>query len=214
MFPLVKDVIGSGYLTQNAGTPIVFLLPARKNLKAWVESLIYKAGTTAHVLYLMRPLGKSATSPSTTLETSTGAAAAGATSVTIAGQPSTIRNLATGDYIVIRQTDGSDFLTTVNGAPTVNADGTVTVTLAAGLSVGCANGATLWMLGATTDAIHLNFPTTASQSNTFNDTVNGAAGIGGANNIGDPLLFYSANGTAQGYLLQLSGVYLKVGGGA
>lgn len=203
MFPLVKDVIGSGYLTQNAGTPITFLLPGKKGLKAWVESLIYKSGTTAHVLYLMRALGKSAT---------TAAAAANATSLTLAGQPSTIRNLASGDYVVIRQSDGSEFLTTINGAPTVNGD--VTVTLASGLSVGCDNGATLWMMGATTDPIHLNFPTTASQSNTFTDQVNGAAGIGGAVGIGDPLLFYSANGTAQGFLLQLSGVFLKTGAGA
>jgi hypothetical protein len=205
MFPLVKDVIGSGYITQNAGTPITFLMPARPGLKAWVESLIYKSGTTAHVLYLMRALGKAA---------ATAAVAASATSITIAGQPSATRNLASGDYVVIRQTDGSDFLTTVSGAPTVNGDGTVTITLAAGLSVGCANKATLWMMGVTTDAIHLNFPTTASQSNTFNDTVNGAAGIGGATEIGDPLLFYSANGTAPGYLNQLSGVYLKTGAGA
>lgn len=205
MFPLVKDVIGSGYLTQNAGTPIVFLIPAKRGLKAWVESLIYKAGTTAHVLYLMRSLGNS---------DATAAAAANATAVTIKGQPSVIRNLASGDYVVVRQSDGSNFLTAVNGAPTVNGDNTVTITLASGLSVGCASGATLWMMGASTDAIHLNFPTTASTTNTFTDGVNGAAGIGGAAEIGDPLLFYSANATAQGYLNQLSGVYLKTGAGA
>lgn len=74
--------------------------------------------------------------------TTTAAAAANATTITVASTT----GIVNGYQIGITQTDGTKFWTTVSGSPSGS-----TVTLTAGLTVGCASGANVYCYQTTAD---------------------------------------------------------------
>jgi hypothetical protein len=198
---LIKAVGHVGYRTETADTLIEGVIPPKKGCRTRVMKATYRSGTTAHVLTLMKPLGK------TTL---TAAAAASQAVVNITADPGlgTLPGaIAANDYVVLRKkSTGLCYLHKVSSVSTL------AITLTANLAVALEAGDDFFFYGVTTNLAtaiadgQMSLETTASAVNTYEGT---AAGEGCFQSNGDdePLIFSSNNATAAGFLRHIGVAY-------
>lgn len=203
-----------GSKAATAGTAITQIVPGKNNRVAKVVFLRYTSGATAHTVYFMTPQNKVLLSA---------AAAAGQAVVTLASDPGvftgkrTANNvIATADWVAFKYPDGTLLAVLVHAstAPVVNADGTVTLTLAANLPTGggLGIGATCYYFGLPTDTDpntgepFQSIITTVSATTDYGSFA-GKTSIGQALNADDPILVYSSNVTNAGIMNMVSGIY-------
>lgn len=217
------------------GSPPLIYSTAGGNLPNWTRSgilthltsIIYTEGTTAHTVYVMRPLNW------TTVASAAAAAQAvinitadpgifttkyryplpGATPST-AGYytyPGRVGNnaIAGGDYCVYQLTDGTWVMDTVSSVSTLAI--TMTTNVPTG---GVAAGAPFFFFGISTDtdpATGTTQPHTLAIASATRQNLIQDANSGGYNSLhpGDPMLFYSGNATAAGTLCEIVGYYAK-----
>lgn len=193
-----------GYLTQTAGTVIAALIPPRgENYKSRIGRLIYTAAATVHDLVIMKALGKTTVSED---------AADGATTLVINEEDFAGQTVAANDYIVVKHTDGTYGYYLVSA----NSSGSLTINA---LSQAVAAGQPVWIMGAPADSGHLTYKSVANSRVELADEVNGIAESGfeavvsdvvqSRSGFGDPMLFYSANGTNAGFLQLISVGYVR-----
>lgn len=206
-----------GKLTQSFGTVITRLVEPRKDAFTKLSYLEYTNLTTAHVLTVMRPLGK------TTL---TADAAASQAVINITANPgsySTLMNpvprtannlLAASDFVVLQLADGTYVLDTVSSISTL------AVTLATSLpTLGAKAGAILWHFGVIADVnpfdaiAHPQFTLPVSSTTVYGtrpgDSLAGWIGSYGTN---EPLICHSGNATAAGIMERVQAIYTQIGG--
>lgn len=186
-----KD-FGFGSLTQTAGTPIVRTVNPVRNAYTHITCVKYTAAGTAHTVVIMRPYAK------TTLSA---AAAAGQAVINITADSGVTPPgaIAANDYLVIEKPDGTFFTGLVSSVATL------AITLTANVPTGgLSSGATVWFMGAPGDHTDAQYSGTASTTVTYSDD---CGSVRGTINKYEPMLVYSANGTAAGTLQQVSGVY-------
>jgi hypothetical protein len=187
--------------TEAFGTAIVEYAPPVERKKAKLTSLVYTAAGTAHDLVVMRCID------STTLTTNDDAAATvlSFTKVTFNDQ-----TLASGDYLLIEHGDGTFEINTVSSVSSLD------VTVGTALAKAVVAGGMVWMFGHPTNeaSYHVTLKSIASTRQEFQSSTGGLCETGydigtySRTGLGDPLLFYSANGTAAGILNWGSGVYV------
>lgn len=177
--------------TEAFGTVITELIPPVSNRIAKLTSLVYTAAGTVHDLILMRAIHR--------VET-TAAAAAAATSLVLSEATFGGDTLASGDYVCVEHSDGTYGLHLVSNLATL------TITINA-LAKAVSSGADVWIFGAPSDSsYHLTLKSIASTRIEFKDEAAGLITSGydigtfDRDGLGDPLMFYSANGTAAGVL--------------
>lgn len=187
--------------TQAFGTPIVQLIPPDTDSNITrLTSLVYTAAGTVHDLLIMRALNQVLT---------TAAAAAAATTVVLDSASFVGQTIASGDYLVIEHADGTF------GAYLVSGLSTLTVTINA-LTKAVNSGDRVWIMGAPADtSYHSTLKSIASTRLEFTDAAAGLGQSGFADGTsyardgrGDPLIVYSANGTAAGIINRGSALYL------
>ena len=197
--------------TETAGTAIVIVIPpARRGARTRITGIVYTNGSTAHTLRVLKALAR------TTVAT---AAAINATTLVVTSASFRGDTLAASDYIVVQHDDGT------YGAYLVSAVATVTTLTIAnhsspattGLSVACAAGNRVWLMGAIGEAEHRTILAVASVVNSYNDAVSGLASSGyrsvasgtvyTRSGNDDPLIAYSNNATAAGAFESVSGYY-------
>lgn len=194
--------------TAAANTAFFEIAPPVADKRVRLTSLVYTAAGTVHDLVLMKALAKVAV---------TTAAAAAATSLILndASFPSNTgtgtQNLASGDYVIVQHADGT------YGAYLVSALATLTITINA-LAKAVNAEAPLWIMGSPTaeTLFHLTFKSIASTRVEFNSAFVGLFESGfklgttifERDGLNDPIMFYSANGTAAGILNWGSGYYV------
>jgi hypothetical protein len=188
-------------ITETAGTAIVSTIPpAMRGAKTRLTFLEYVCSTTAHTLRLMVALNRVST---------TAAAAASATSLVLSAATFRGDTLASGDYIVVKHTDGT------YGAYLVSALSVLTVTIPA-LAKAVASGNPVWIMGAIGEAEHKQILVTASvrqqwsaptglMTTGYRTVVAGTTYARSGND--DPMIVYSNNATAAGLLENASGYY-------
>lgn len=203
-----------GYTTQTADTPIVGLVPPKgNNYKTKITRIIYTPAGTVHDVVVMKALAK------TTVLT---AAADGATTLVLtdgAGGDEFLaaEALASGDYIVVQNDDGyySYHLVSANtaGSLTINA-----------LPQAVSAGRPVWLFGAPdqsgTPSPHLTLKSIASTRIEWGCPEAGVAESGfettvsnvtySRSGFGDPMLVYSANATAAGFLHLVTATYHRL----
>ena len=200
----VSGIFGKGYKTQSAGTVITEIVPGNSLYKTRVVSLIYRVGTTAHTLTLMRPVGDT---------TTTSAAATGQAVINVAtASPAktaagALETLAAADYLAWKDTDGTwqyDIISSVSS----NA-----ITMTSNVPSAISAGATIWAFYEVGRAAHIQFNPGASTTRTLYP--NFQTGITKQVNeynirsgVGDPVLFHSDNSTAAGFLENIAGTYV------
>lgn len=186
--------------TETAGTVITEYAAPVANRKAKVTSLVYTAAGTVHDLVLMRCIDSTET---------TAASAAAASTITLTKVTFNDQTLASGDYLLIEHGDGTFEINTVSSVASL------VVTLGANLAKAVNVGDTVWMFGSPTAeaSYHVTLKSIASTRQEFQSSTGGLCETGydigtySRDGLGDPLLFYSANGTAAGILNWGSGVY-------
>jgi hypothetical protein len=197
-----------GYHTESANTVITEIVEPIEDMIIRVTQMIYRAGTTAHSVRLMRPIA----------ETTTTAAAAAAQQVMAltsvnAGLDSSgaAETLAGSDYLAWKDTNGVYQFDLVSSVSSLN------VTMTSNLPTAVDSGAPVWMFYEVGRSSHETFNPGVSATRTYRD---GKAGIFQAgltkqvdrhnerNGKGDPILFHSNNATAAGFLEALSGIYV------
>lgn len=192
--------------TETAATAIVEFAPPVSGRKAKLTSLVYTPGTTAHDLVLMRCIDETET---------TAASAATDTTLDVGKVTFADQTLASGDYLLIEHADGTFEINTVSSVASL------VITLNAGVAKAVNAGDRVWMFGHPTNeaAYHVTLKSIASTRIEFQSPSAGLVegGIGPnigiisdyeRDGLGDPLLFYSANGTVAGILNWASGVYV------
>ena len=204
----IHKVDGSGRQIQPAPRAISHL-----------SSLIYAAAATVHNVVVMRPLNWTYL---------TAALASAGTAITLANDPglystkfrygaplghlpaSTADNaISAGDYVAFQLRDGTwHFSTIASGSGTAVVLTTAVPTVTGG---GADAGTVLYFFGVAADVnpqtnlAHHYFTSTASTRVDFLGSNGGALP---ALNRGDPMLIYSANATAAGFLVGAAGFYL------
>lgn len=187
--------------TESFGTAITEYADPVANRKAKLTSLVYTAAGTVHDLVIMRCID------STTLTTNDDAAATVLSFTKVTFNDETLAN---GDYLLIEHGVGDYGLHVVSSVSSLD------VTLTAGLAKAVVSGATVWMFGHPSNeaAYHVTLKSIASTRQEFNSSTGGLCETGynkgtySRTGLGDPLMFYSANGTAAGILNWGSGVYV------
>lgn len=212
-----------------AGTPIVELIPPMLGAYTHLTELAILAGSTAHTIYLMRPLNYTAT---------TAAAAAGQAVVNIAADPGNFTAnyqypllnsgpngikpptlpafqtandlLGAGDYLVFETPDGAFHVDTVASIASL------AVTMSNNFGTGgIANGARVWHMGQfgdtdpATNEAQFEYLLTVSSVNTLSALQGGGNSFFDTLHPYDPILFFDANGTATDTLQRLDGFYSK-----
>jgi hypothetical protein len=181
-------------ITAAAGTKIRYLVPPNQFGVTRLTKWDYTTGGTAHVVTVLRPIGKTAAGST---------AGAGATSFTLAGDPGPAGNLlAANDIVAIRETDG----VTRNYKVVSYAAGTLTIGAdnggPASLVAGVAAGTKVWDFGVEGDTdpytgrVHPNITVPLSSNMVRSNT----EGMTCGHELDSPLLWSSANGTNAGTL--------------
>jgi hypothetical protein len=221
-------------ITQAFGTAIVSLIQPHKKARTKVINAKYTPGTTAHTIFFLKTLAqtravnaiaaagtaaKFAFDPGNYSATQLRNAGSGpnAQGIQQGGYPSQLpivanRASASGDYLAIATANQDYFqLNTISGAPTINSDGTMSVTLGtAAPTNGIPAGAIVFWFGISTDVhpftgeVQPSWVTIASTQ--YNLDADGGEVVS-SNGIYEPLLFYCANPTAAGILNSIGGVY-------
>lgn len=186
--------------TQAFGTPITQLIPPLEGFKIRLGDLVYTPAGTAHDIIIMRALA---------LTQTTAAVAAAATTINVLDADFVDQTIAADDYIVSENADGTYSLHLVSAIATL------------ALTVGAVpkainDDANIWIMGAPGDTTwHSTLKTIASTRMTFSAPVAGLAETGfidgsyDRDGKGDPMLIYSANGTAAGTLNYGSAGYVR-----
>jgi len=217
------------------GTAITSLVQSANRLKTKVTRAKYTAAGTAHTLTFLRPLGSKLNPPGPQGAGNrlcnayvTAAVAAAGTTVTINRDPGAYAAnfvsdrgtgaaplasdnlIASGDLLGIETAvPGVLYLAAVSGV-TVNADGTVTLTVTAAPTGGIPKYAQVFFFGVAGDTdprtgeAHPAYSGTAS---TTTDLYADGGSIVESVEPDEPILFYSNNATATGTLELISGVY-------
>lgn len=177
--------------TQTAATPIIQLIPPLTGRKVRITSLVYTAAGTVHDLILMRAGNQVLT---------TAAAAAAATTLVLDSASFVGQTIASGDYLVVEHSDGTFGYYLASGLASL------TVTINA-LTKAVSAGAKVWIMGSISEAWHSTLKSIASTRIEFRDPSSGIAESGWEDGTsysrggdGDPMMIYSANGTAAGTL--------------
>ncbi|HJT78075.1 MAG TPA: hypothetical protein VJ739_12800 [Gemmataceae bacterium] len=211
--PVITDSVGYGKLTKTAGTLIQQLVRPFHNAKTVITGFKYTAAGTAHTGTVRLPVG------STTLSA---AAAASQAVITLSGQPTKARNVATSDILVVERVEtasGYNYLTWemynvhASTAPVVNSDGTITVTLAANVTGAHLKGQKVWLMALDTDTIPgynqtpPKYTLTASAGTELpTNALAASGGLMGSFGRYEPLIWESNNATAAGTLEYLTAV--------
>lgn len=167
----IKGVRTYGKVSVAFGTVINLMIEPMQKAYTTIMDLWYTAAGTAHVLTIMRVLGKAIT---------TAAAASGQAVIAINRDPgkyasnigtiNTANNLiAAGDYVVYKCTDGTYIMDTVASVSTLNITMTTNVPTS-----GVSAGAPFWWFGITGD---IN-PQNNAAHPTFNAPANGTTKFG------------------------------------
>lgn len=217
--------------TATAGTAIVVLIPPMKGAVTHVDELVLTAGTTAHDLYLLRPLNYTTTAGASSSVSShmhvTLTADPGIFSTNYqypllnsppgTSAPSTLPTfqtaddgIAANDYVVFETPDGAFYFDKVSSVSSL----TLTMT-ADNPTGGIAAGARMWFFGQFGDTDpatalgQFRFTTTVSVANTVQANSGGGTSFLDALHVYDPILFYDANATAADTLNRLEGFYSR-----
>lgn len=228
--PALGLLDGPGHLTQTAGTVIVALIPPYmgcQNLPSGVRGqaftkvtkVAYTTQGTAHKIGVMRPFNfttfsadAAAAQAVVNLTADPGLYATPANwkyGTVPGGVPSVANNgIAANDYVVYQAADGTLVLDTVSSVSSL------AVALTANLPTGgVKQGGVLWFFGviANTDPNtgRVNPQTTIAASQTRDATWADPTGVVTALHPGDPMIFYSPNGTNAGTLDFISGYHGK-----
>lgn len=212
---------GSSYVHKVVGG----LRNAGTGLRTYIESAVYIAGGTAHSLVVMRPLNwavisadVAANATTMTLETDPGAWGTASNykyrlPPECAGIPSSVaaNAIAANDYVTYQLKDGTWQVNRVSSVSSLTLTLTTAVTNVTG--GGVVAGTILYFFGASGDTN----PLTGKAHDSLLSTASARTDLLGAKrgpalasiNAGDPILLYSANATAQGWLASASGYYAK-----
>jgi hypothetical protein len=212
---------GDGKITQNAGTVIVRLVPPREKSYTRLTSVWYTAGTTAHTLTVMRPLGKTYASS---------AAAAAQAVINIEANPGTYsaygtintanNGIAANDYCVYQTADGNYVVDTVSSVSTL------AITMATNVPTATVlKGAPFWFFGVIGDTnpnnntVHPQYTLPASTT-TYLGSDPGEAIFGFVGTIpglevaswpldgmNEPMIIHSGNATAAGTIEKATAIY-------
>lgn len=228
---------GWGRVNQNSGTANTLLVTPVKGFITRLGYVSYTNGATAHVLYVMRPMGKT---------TVASAAASGQAVLPITSDPgfysstypsvggvtqacNTADNkIAANDYVAYQTADGNWVLDTVASAATL---ATLNVTTNIPTS-GVLAGAPFYWFGINTDtnpANNLAHPAFTLAASTFTQLGNNSGeGYGGflgsighlpmwtdsatavgnqMDGTGEPIMLYDANGTNAGVIEEVVAIY-------
>jgi len=186
---------GKGKKTATAGTKISVLVPPTQRGYTRISKIVYTAGTTAHTITVMRPIGRT---------TVASAAAAGQAVVNLTAQPLASNAVAAGDFLAIRR--AADGITRLYEVTSV---ASLAITMTANLATGedLAAGDKVWFFGVAGDTnpadgeAHPGLTGTASATTTYTDTDGGVV-AGYAKD--DPLVVQSNNATVAGTVEQVS----------
>ena len=186
--------------TETFATPIVDLIPPQSGSIIRLTSWVYTAAGTVHDLLFMRALNQ--------VET-TAAAAAAATTIVLDSATFCGQTIAANDYVVTENADGT------HTSHLVSALATLTITVPS-LAKAINSGAKVWIMGAPADtSYHSTLKSIASTRLELVDYLSGIAQGGfddgtsyARTGTGDPVLLYSANGTAAGILNRASARYV------
>jgi hypothetical protein len=192
---------GFGKKTATAGTKIRRLVPAIKSYYTRVMKALVTAAGTAHTLTGLRMIGRTQ---------ATTAAAAAATSVTVAADPGPSGNaLAANDLLALRELDGVQRLYVVSSVPS-SYPGAVVLT--AGLTAGMNPGASVWNFGVEADTdprtgeAHQSWAIASGAQTSLTDTEGGLIASIGPD---EPILLSDDNATAAGTIDQVCFSYTK-----
>jgi hypothetical protein len=199
-----------GRITQSFGTKITRLVEPSTNAFTVLTYTQVATSTTAHILTIMKPLGK------TTLSA---AAATGQAVVNITANPGNYtgygtadNNIATSDFCAVECDDGLIH----HGTITLS---TLEVTFAGNLPCACSAGNRFWFYGIETDVnpfdglAHARYTLNASGTTVYGDTPGDAVvGWFGSNRREEPLLMVIDNGTAASTLERVTVAYSTKGG--
>lgn len=201
----VRGVYNIGYNTASAGTRIEVVVPPREDARTRIMKLAYRAGTTAHTVTLMKPLGRT---------TVASTAATGQAVVNISANPGTgtvAGTIAANDYLVIQRDT-----TEINYLVKVSSVSTLAITLTANVPVAFAAGDKVWFYGVPGD-VRTNIAegampleTFASTSVTYSSTEKGE-GLFTTDERDDPVIVSSDNATVAGFLQYVAAEYLSYG---
>lgn len=210
--PLSRLCHHVGETTATAGTAITAVIPPKgDNYKTKITRIVYTPAGTVHNVIVMKALARTVVAAN---------AADGATTLVLTDGTDTFLNsedLASGDYAIVRYDDGFYGLLAISA----NSSGSLTVSA---LEQPVTAGAPIWLMGAPgqsgTPAIHLTYKTIASTRTEYGCPQAGVAESGfetvvsntyySRSGFGDPLLVYSANATAAGFLNFVCATYHRM----
>lgn len=182
-----------GQKTAAAATPYYQKIDPFPNYGPYtcVFQINYTNGNTANAITAMRPIGRALVAAASNTSVNT---------ITLASDPSATGNtIAAGDQIVFAAADG-----TFRQGQVGSWNGTTKVlSLSANLAANVSSGARMWNFGVFNDtdpSTGVAFPSLPTVANTTANAYTGqVAGIRGAQ-VGDPILLYNPNATAQSIL--------------
>lgn len=183
--------------TETSATPIIEFASPQEGLKARLTTLVYTPAGTVHDLVIMRAIHQVLL---------TAASAASDTTLDLSEATFGGDTLASGDYVILEHADGTYGMYLASGLSVL--------VLTVGAIAKAANaGARVWIMGAPGDtSYHSTLKSIAStRTEFFNLAAESGYNIGTfeRDGFGDPLAFYSANGTAAGTLNYGSGLYVS-----
>ncbi len=189
--------------TANADTAFAALLWPRPQCLSRLTSLTYRTQGTAHQPTVMKVAStRRGVTPAFTGQTTFSAAAlANQAVINLTADPAGLTSggvLAAGQYLAWEATDGTFQFGKILSVATL------AVTLTANLSVAVAAGGKVWCFGSPTETFHFPLDTLASTVLPLTDQ---AGGLCVSNNFYEPLLIYSGNATASGFLEQATVVH-------
>lgn len=201
---LARGSFNLGNKTDTAGTAFYGAIPPKAGAYTRVLRCVYTAGGTVHTLQFLRAQGQTVT---------TASSAANGTTLTLSSISlaydhngnSLSENLAANDYVVVAHSDGSW------GAYKISAVNGLVITIN-NLAKAVASGAVvygMYEISRTTGKEAIQIRTVASATTVF-ETVDPAGGIASSDGTSEPLMYYSDNATAAGYINQLTAVYSRV----
>lgn len=192
------------YQTATADTPITSPIPPRPRARTRLKRVRYRTAGTAHSLVFMKALGRTVT---TTDKVATD------TTLVLSADPGTgtaSGGIATNDWVCIECDDGSFFFAKVTNVSTL------TITVAA-LPADVSAGNRVWTFGAPGDhpvstqtnpkPTPLFGSTETTVASSTQDFDGGETGLCVSINEEEPMLVYSNNATAAGFIEFISAGY-------
>lgn len=201
---LARGVFNTGAVTATAGTAFYGAIPPKAGAYSRVLRCTYLSGGTVHTLQFLRSQGQTVTTAGTASNGTTLTLA----SITLAKDQhgvSLAEDLAANDYVVVQHTDGSW------GAYKISSVSGLVITIN-NLAKAVDSGAVvhgMYEISRTTGHPSIQLLTVASTAYTF-ETVDPVGGIASSAGTNEPLMYYSNNATAAGFINQLTAIYSRV----